>query len=120
MQTVAESTRFRRARHSRSRGLGQRLLRSNLVEALAAPHGVDRYLELVSPLWSAADVRAEVVAADRQTTRSVTVTLAPNEDFSGVCAGQFVNLSVEIDGKRHARPYSISSSEHSPELPELT
>jgi ferredoxin-NADP reductase len=97
-----------------------KILHSPLVEALAAPHGVDRYLELVRPLWSASDVRAEIVRAERQTTRSITIELRPNEDFSGLRAGQFVNLAVEIDGKRHARPYSIASSEHRPERLELT
>ena len=119
MPTVADRHRFRRARRSTTRELGGRLLRSSLVEALAAPHGVDRYLELIDPLWSASDVRAEVVHAERQTTRSVTIELAPNEDLSGLRAGQFVNLAVEINGKRHARPYSIASSEHHPELVDL-
>ena len=31
-------------------GLAQRVLRSSLLEALAYPHGVDRYVELVRPL----------------------------------------------------------------------
>jgi hypothetical protein len=31
-----------------SRGLGRRLLRSSLLEALAYPHDVDRYVELAS------------------------------------------------------------------------
>jgi stearoyl-CoA 9-desaturase NADPH oxidoreductase len=97
-----------------------KILHSPVVEALAAPHGVDRYLELVRPLWSASDVRAKVVRAERQTTRSVTIVLRPNEDFAGLRAGQFVNLAVEIDGRRHARPYSIASSEHHPERLELT
>jgi len=120
MQTVADTSRFRRARRSTSRQLGNRILRSSLVEALAAPHGVDRYLELVRPLWNASEVRGEVVRAERQTARSVTIEVRPNEDLSGFRAGQFVNLSVEVDGKRHARPYSISSSEHRPERVELT
>lgn len=103
-----------------TRTLGSRIIRSSFVEALAAPHGVDRYLELVRPLWNASEVRAEVIEVEHQTARSVTVRLRANEDLSGFRAGQFVNLTAEIDGKRHTRPYSIASSERRPRLIELT
>ena len=89
-----------------------RLLRSSLLEALAYPHGVDRYVELVRPLLVAREVRAEITAVRHQTPRSVTLTLRPNANWRGMSAGQFVNLSVEIDGVRETRPYSPAGSEH--------
>ena len=92
--------------------LAQRVLRSSLLEALAYPHGVDRYVELVRPLLARHDVRAEVAAVRHQTSRSVTLTLRPNENWRGLRAGQFVGVSVEIDGVRETRPYSPSGSEH--------
>jgi len=101
------------------RGLGRRILRSSLLEALAYPHGVDRYVELVRPLLVKSEVRAEVTAARRQTPKSVTLTLRPNENWRGLRAGQFVGLSVEIDGVRETRPYSPAGSEHARSL-ELT
>jgi ferredoxin-NADP reductase len=94
------------------RGLGHRLLRSNLLEALTYPHGVDRYVELVRPLLVKREVRAEVTAVRHQTPKSVTLTLRPNENWRGIRAGQFVNLSVEIDGVRETRPYSPAGSQH--------
>src|SRR5277367_6030396 len=100
-------------------GLGRRLLRSSLLEALAYPHGVDRYVELVRPLLVKHDVRAEVTGTRRQTPKSVTLTLRPNENWRGLRAGQFVGLSVEIDGVRETRPYSPAGSEHAGTL-ELT
>ena len=90
--------------------LGRRLLHSSLLEALAYPHGVDRYVELVRPLLLARDVRAEVTAVRRQTPKSVTLTLRPNENWRGLRAGQFVGVSVEIDGVRLTRPYSPAGS----------
>ena len=93
-------------------GLGRRLLSSSLLEALTYPHGVDRYVELVRPLLVKRDVRAEVTAVRRQTPKSVTLTLRPNEQWRGLSAGQFVGLSVEIDGVRETRPYSPAGSEH--------
>ena len=94
------------------RHLGRRLLHSNLLEALTYPHGVDRYVELVRPLLVKRDVRAEVTQVRRQTSKSVTLTLRPNDNWRGVHAGQFVGLSVEIDGVRHTRSYSPAGSQH--------
>jgi stearoyl-CoA 9-desaturase NADPH oxidoreductase len=96
----------------RPRGFSRRLLHSSLLEALAYPHGVDRYVELVRPLLVKRDVRAEVTAVRRQTPKSVTLTLRPNENWRGLHAGQFVGVSVEIDGVRETRPYSPAGSQH--------
>ena len=93
------------------RGLGRRLLRSSLLEALTYPHGVDRYVELVRPLL-VKDVRAEITEVRHQSPKSVTLTLCPNENWRGLRAGQFVGVSVEIDGVRETRPYSPAGSEH--------
>jgi ferredoxin-NADP reductase len=95
-------------------GWGRRLLHSNLLEALAYPHGVDRYVELVRPLLLRRDVRAQVTAVAHQTPRSVTLTLRANDNWRGASAGQFVGVSVEIDGTWHTRPYSPAGSEHAP------
>jgi ferredoxin-NADP reductase len=99
--------------------LTKRVLRSPLVDLLTGPHGVDRYTELVTPTWTAGDARAKIVAVRRQTPRSVTLTLEPNRAFTGFRAGQHINLTVEIDGRRRTRPYSPASAEGSPHI-ELT
>jgi stearoyl-CoA 9-desaturase NADPH oxidoreductase len=91
--------------------LRDRVLRSPLVDLLTGPHGVDRYTELVDPIWTAGDARAKVIAVRRQTPRSVTLTLEPNRAFTGFRAGQHINLTVEIDGRRRTRPYSPASAE---------
>lgn len=99
--------------------LTQRVLRSPLVDLLTGPHGVDRYTELVDPTWTAEDPRAKVIAVRRQTPRSVTLTLEPNQAFTGFRAGQHINLTVEINGRRRTRPYSPASAEGHPYI-ELT
>ena len=95
-----------------SKSLGHRVLRSRLIEALAAPHGVDRYLELVRPAWSLRDLRAEVTAVHHPAPGSVTLTLRPNHLWQGFEAGQFVRCTFEIGGCRRARCYSPASSAH--------
>jgi len=90
--------------------LTKKVLRSPLVDLLTGPHGVDRYTELVDPTWTT-DARAKVVDVRRSTPRSVTLVLAPNEAVAGHRAGQYLNLTVEIDGRRHTRCYSPASAE---------
>ncbi len=64
------------------------------------------------PLLVKRDVRAEVTAVRHQTPKSVTLVLRPNENWSGLRAGQSVGVSVEIDGVRETRSYSPASSQH--------
>jgi stearoyl-CoA 9-desaturase NADPH oxidoreductase len=89
----------------------RRVLGSRLVEALASPHGVSRYLELLSPLWSLDQKRAVVTQVTRETADTVTLSLLPGGTPPTFRAGQFVQLGVEVGGVRHTRCYSVSCSE---------
>jgi ferredoxin-NADP reductase len=103
-----------------SGAIARRLLRSQLVDLMVGPHGIDRYLELVGRTLTVFDARAEVVAVAHQTDRTVTLTIDPNRAFTGFRAGQFVRVGVEIDGRRYTRNYSPTISEHDVHLLELT
>ena len=81
-----------------------------VFDAAATPYGVDRYVELVRPSWSSTEVRAKVVQVTRTTPRTVTLTLRPNGNWTGFRAGQYTQLSVEIDGVRHTRCYSMTNA----------
>jgi ferredoxin-NADP reductase len=85
------------------------LLGSGLLDLLAGPPGVDGYLEQVRPTWAVNDCRAEVTSAERLTPDSVTLGLRANLAWEGFRAGQFVRLSVEIDGAWRSRCYSPAS-----------
>jgi ferredoxin-NADP reductase len=105
-----------------AQSLRKRVLGSDLLDLLTGPHGVDRYTELVAPTWTLGEARAKVTDVRRTTPRSVTLTLAPNATFTSthtVTAGQYVNLTVDIDGRRHTRCYSPANAEGSANL-ELT
>jgi ferredoxin-NADP reductase len=82
-----------------------------LIEALATPHPIDRYLELVHPMLTLRELRAEVVGVDRSTRDSVTLTLRPTRQWRGFRAGQYVQLTAVIDGVRRSRCYSPSCSQ---------
>jgi ferredoxin-NADP reductase len=85
------------------------------VEALATPHGIDRYLELVHPMLTVRELRAVVTDVERTTADSVTLTLRPTRQWRGFRAGQFVQVAVDIDGVRRTRCFSPSGSEHRPD-----
>jgi ferredoxin-NADP reductase len=91
--------------------VARRVLSSSFVKAATTPHGVDRYIEMIDPLWSGTEIRAEVTDVVRKTSDSVTLTLRPNSNWKGFRAGQFVKLSVEIDGIRRTRCYSPANSQ---------
>lgn len=100
--------------------VAQGLLRSRTVAALASPHGVDRYLEQVNPMWAAHEVRARVVDVRREThgdgASVATLTLQPTSTWRGHRAGQYVQVGVDLPGsaKRMTRCFSISSAASAP------
>jgi ferredoxin-NADP reductase len=81
-----------------------------LLEAITTPHGIDRYLELVHPMLTVREVRAQVTAVHRSTPDSITLILRPTWRWRGFSAGQFVRVSVTIDGVLRSRCYSPSCS----------
>ncbi|GED97098.1 ferredoxin reductase [Gordonia crocea] len=82
----------------------------SVVQAALAPHPVDRYLELVDPMVTWRDLRAEVVAVRRATPRTVTLTLRPTRQWKGHQAGQYVQVSTVINGVRHSRCFSPANA----------
>jgi ferredoxin-NADP reductase len=85
---------------------------TRFLDTLTYPHGIERYVEIVRPTFSLRDVRARVTSVHRPTASSVALTLRPNGNWEGFRPGQFVNLTVEIDGVRHTRCYSPAGSAH--------
>ena len=101
-----------------TQSVGQRILRSRVLAALTSPHGVDRYLEMVNPMWAAEEVRARVVSVVRENPRAdgtaavATVTLQPTSTWRGHRAGQYVQVGLDLPGsaKRMTRCFTISSA----------
>jgi len=81
-----------------------------LLAVVSAPRDPDCYLEMVNPRWSLREVRAEIVEVRRLALGCVTVLLAPNGNWRGFRAGQHVAFTVEVDGVRRTRCYSLAGS----------
>lgn len=99
------------------------VLRSPAVAALTSPHGVDRYLEQVNPMWAAHEVRARVVSVHREVDVPghppvATITLQPTGTWRGHRAGQHVQVGVEptggAGGRRFVRVFTVSSPDSGP------
>ena len=88
----------------------RRVLSSSILEALTAPHGIDRYVELVAPTL----VHPRGAGAGRGGSSAGRPTASPSPSartaWTGFTAGQFTQVTVEIDGVRHTRCYSMASS----------
>jgi len=83
-----------------------------LATSLATPVPFDAYLRLADPLWSrrGADlVPARVTEVIAETDRASTIVLKPGRGLSRHVPGQWIDVSVEIDGVRHRRCYSLTS-----------
>lgn len=88
------------------------LVNSPLAQALTWPHGVDRYLELLDPVWAASETRARIVAIYPEAPECVSLLLQPNTNWSGFEPGQHLQIGIELDGVRRTRCFSVSSSAH--------
>lgn len=93
-----------------ARKLFNALLRTRTVATMCSPHDVDDYLQLVDRTWSVREVRARIVAVEPEEGGATSLWLMPNENWRGFRAGQYVAMSVAIDGVRYRRCFSISSS----------
>ena len=81
-----------------------------LAELAVTPLAPTDYLDLLDPLRSRTDLRARIVSVAPETAGASTVTLRPGRTWQGHRPGQFVRVGVEVDGVRHWRSYSLTSS----------
>lgn len=77
-----------------------------LRDAVFSADTFDFWSRKVHPLWSWQQPLAQIVARQAESADSVTLVLKPNRHVSRFTAGQHLNISVEIDGRRLSRSYS--------------
>lgn len=83
-------------------------MKSNYQPHLIKEDFVDFVLAQFDPLWSWKKVKAKVVAQQSLSPDLYQIKLQTNARFSGVWqAGQYVLVTVQIDGVYHQRSYSI-------------
>jgi len=105
---------------SRFRDRAARLLRSPWLHPLNDTDALNDLLAFANPRWSLTEIRAEVIGREPQTADTVSLWLRPNRLWKGFRAGQHVPISIEIDGVRETRVYSLSCDPAIPDLLALT
>ena len=86
----------------------------NMIRGLAArattPLLPDDYLKLLNPLWTARELRGQIVEVRRETEDSASVTIKPGWGFAAdYHPGQYVGIGLRVDGRWHRRSYSLTS-----------
>ncbi len=86
----------------------------SLLGLLTGPHGTDRYVELLDPRFATDRHLVEVLDIRHETGDVVTLTMdAPSGWAAGTLArprpGQAITLTVEVNGVRHRRAFSVAS-----------
>jgi ferredoxin-NADP reductase len=92
--------------------LVDRALASPLARLLTWPHSPESYLEFLAPTVGGRAIKATVKAVHQETSRAVTLVLEPNHRWNGHVAGQYINLTVSINGRRHTRTFTVSGVEN--------
>lgn len=88
-------------------------LRSGLrrtAVTLTTPLLPDDYTQLLNPLWSARELRGEVVDVVPETKDAATLVIRPGWGWSfDHLPGQYVGIGVGVGGRWHWRSYSLTS-----------
>ncbi|WP_028079261.1 ferredoxin reductase [Solimonas soli] len=86
-----------------------RTLQSPWLHPLNDTDALNELLGSLNPRWSLTEVRAELSGRRAETPDTVSLEFRPNRLWNGFAAGQHVTITVDIDGVRHQRVYSLSS-----------
>ena len=71
-----------------------------------SPLAFDDTLSLINPLLTVTRLNARVIAKQSETPGACTLVLQAGQAFRGLKPGQFILISVVIQGVRHRRAYS--------------
>ncbi|MFT7185748.1 MAG: ferredoxin-NADP reductase [Pseudohongiellaceae bacterium] len=70
---------------------------------------IEPIIQLLSPNWKSGKISAEITAVRHESSNIYTLVLKPSSKWQAFKAGQFVQLSAEINGSLITRTFSISS-----------
>lgn len=86
-------------------------LKSPLARILTWPHTPESYLEFLAPKVGGKSIKATVKAVRQETDRAASLVLEPNHRWDGHVPGQYVSLTVSLNGRHHTRCFTVSGVE---------
>ena len=90
------------------------------LRPLVSPQVFDFWARELDSTLSHGRVMARIIAKRAESSRAVTLELRPNRNFQDFKPGQHVNLSVDVDGRRLTRSYSLTGVPRADGLLSLT
>jgi stearoyl-CoA 9-desaturase NADPH oxidoreductase len=93
--------------------LRERVVR--LAERVTTPLVPSDYLDVIDPLRSPSDLRGRIVAIHPETRDAVSVVIKPGRTWRTHIPGQYVRIGIDVDGVRHWRAYSLTSTTRRPD-----
>ncbi|MGB0954967.1 MAG: ferredoxin reductase [Panacagrimonas sp.] len=87
-----------------------RWFQNPLLQPLQEALRPDEWAQRIDPMWSWNSVRARVAGIEDQTRDCKRFQLQPNRNWRGYEAGQHALVTLEINGRRLQRAYSLSSA----------
>ncbi|MGL6236242.1 MAG: ferredoxin reductase [Segniliparus sp.] len=97
------------AQHIPTRNWGVNMVRGAAAR-LSHPLLPDDYAQLFHPLWSARELRGQIIDVRPETADSTTLVIRPGWGFDPrFVPGQHVGIGVRIDGRWVWRSYSLTS-----------
>ncbi|OTG83597.1 flavin reductase family protein [Acinetobacter sp. ANC 4648] len=82
---------------------------STLAENILDQNAANFWLQKVNPLWSVHQALGKVVQKEHTATHTVCLTLQTNRYFNQGQAGQHHPVTVEYQGRRYERTYSLTA-----------
>tara|TARA_R110001592_G_scaffold63586_10_gene195042 strand:- start:2227 stop:3318 length:1092 start_codon:yes stop_codon:yes gene_type:complete len=90
------------------------------LASLIGPDGYDFWAREFGTTAAWQRCFARVLCVERNGCNSLSIHLRPNKNFAGFQAGQHINVTAEIEGRRLTRSYSLSNTANSEMNLEIT
>ncbi|NVJ62419.1 MAG: iron-sulfur cluster-binding domain-containing protein [Gammaproteobacteria bacterium] len=87
-----------------------RWLVSSLTNTVSLKAYFQPFIRIINSSWSVDNFSAKIKAIKNETEDTFTIVLKPSFTWGGFKAGQFIQLTVEIEGSLLTRTFSISSA----------
>ncbi|MEK7739295.1 MAG: ferredoxin reductase, partial [Pseudomonadota bacterium] len=79
-----------------------------IFDMVLGTHTTNFWLQKINPLWSVQQALGKIVEKEQSTADTISLTIKINRLFKMGLAGQHHPITVEINGRRYERTYSLT------------
>lgn len=81
---------------------------NSIFEVVLGTHASNFWLQKINPLWSIQQALGKIVQKEQTAVDMVSLTIQVNRNFKHGQAGQHHPITIEINGRRYERTYSLT------------